>query len=185
MRFHRLIDEQDEYQYDGPDALRDLAMWQPAKMDIRANDIFSKRLRSEEAGIYVSADKAREMADMVQQWRAALRQPIDLDLLRTIYVGDSLTDLECLLAADIGIVILTATMRKLSHVLKQLRIRLSWLGYYFYSGMRIRQKVPDKIWWARDLDEIVDSGILDADAGIARFEAQGRRHPSHQPAPAI
>jgi len=192
MRLWRLIDEEDEYLYDSPDALCDLPMWDPARMDIRANDIFSKRPASEEAGIYVSADKAREMADMVQRRRDELRRGLGGTFasgLRTIYVGDSLTDLECLLAADIGIVIRTATMgseqHELGEALKRLGIRFSWLGYYFYSDMRMRKKITGKLWWAQDLEEIVESGILDADAGVERFETQRRWHLSNQPAPTI
>jgi len=179
LRFHGLVDDEGQFLHDGP-----VAKWDPSRMDIRTNDVFSKRARSQEAGIYVSADKAREMADMVQQQRNRILQQGPGGTkpdLRTIYVGDSLPDLECLLAADIGILIRTATMdseqHELSKALRRLGISFSWLGHY------TQQRKAARLWWAQDLEEIVQSGILDRDGGNDRYEKQGEWHWSHQPAP--
>jgi len=166
MGFYGLVDEERHFLHKGPDAI-----WDPSRVDIRANDIFSKRPGSEEAGIYVSADKAREMADMVQQRRLKLRQGsggTSESESRTIYVGDSVPDLECLLAADIGILIRTATMgseqHELSKALRRLGISFSWLGHY------TQQRKAARLWWAQDLEEIAQSGILDPDGGSDRDE---------------
>lgn len=130
-------------------------------LQIECNDVF-KRHDSEddevgEVGIYVSADKLRKMS----QLRGEARSIDHDDLQRTVYIGDSLTDLECLFAADIGIIMrdeetIGSDQRALMEILDRFAIATYWIAEFG----RIQTGQGKVLWWARDFDEVVDSGCL-------------------------
>ena len=78
---------------------------------------------------------------------------------RTIYIGDSITDFEILLGVDQGVMMRDAGKLKGEQLaLKQLLTRLGFsdtpVGDFGSNATNAR------LWWAKDFDEVVDSGIL-------------------------
>ena len=78
---------------------------------------------------------------------------------RTIYIGDSITDSELLLDVDEGVMIRDEGKLKGEQLaLKQLFARLAFsdapVGNFRSNATNAR------MWWAKDFDEVVDSGIL-------------------------
>jgi 2-hydroxy-3-keto-5-methylthiopentenyl-1-phosphate phosphatase len=93
------------------------------------------------AMIISSSDKLERLEDIR---RNAKENPI-------VYVGDSWTDIECLLAADLGICIrdepMGSSQRQLAEALERLGVRCP----------RLKQRVvgdDGKLFWARDFTEI-------------------------------
>ena len=138
------------------------------EIEVRANEIMDK----EERGIYVSSDKVHIMAEMVQQRRELLRRQHDTDFdqgLKSIYLGDSFTDLECLLAADVGIVVrdqetIGSEQREMGEALERIGLEVGWIGHWNGDvdvGKRIGRK---RLWWAKDFNEICESGVLDLES---------------------
>ncbi|KAG6995710.1 hypothetical protein G7Y79_00042g078150 [Physcia stellaris] len=111
--------------------------------------------RSGEQGLYVAADKLRCLRGLVAAEKGGEGKA------RVIYVGDSVTDLECLLEADVGIVVrdegaLGSEQRELRGGLG--RAGLGRIGWGVWGGCRLgRERV---LWWARDFEEVVASGCL-------------------------
>ena len=78
---------------------------------------------------------------------------------RTIYFGDSITDFELLLDVDEGVMIRDeGKLNGEQLALKQLFARLGFseapVGNFSSNATNAR------LWWAKDFDEVVDSGIL-------------------------
>ena len=129
---------------------------------IQCNDVQATPAPSDEvgeSGIYVSSDKLRILDELREAYE-------DVNggehLAWTVYVGDSLTDLECLLAAHVGIIMrdeetMGSEQRALEDSLARLDIATYWIGDFG----QIQTAEGLVLWWARDFDEVVDCGCLD------------------------
>lgn len=73
---------------------------------------------------------------------------------RSMYFGDSVTDLECLLRADTGIVVVNEGEEEKSKLLDTLRR----LGFEVPHVSEAREGM--KLAWARDFEEVLESKIL-------------------------
>jgi hypothetical protein len=71
---------------------------------------------------------------------------------RVVYFGDSTTDLACLLAADLGVVVADNTETKLMKTLRRMRFKVPHVGERADRG---------KLFWARDFSEVIESKILE------------------------
>ena len=98
---------------------------------------------------------------------AELESPVN-----TIYVGDSLCDLNFLMAADVGIIIrneegkLKGEQLELKRTLGRLTFVTAWSG-------ELKDEGGDKaarLWWAKDFDEVVDAGISGGETNISEME---------------
>ncbi|KAK4937094.1 hypothetical protein LTR28_009947 [Elasticomyces elasticus] len=73
-----------------------------------------------------------------------------------VYVGDSATDLECLLAADVGICIRDEPMgigqKELAATLDRLGVAVLRIN----ESQATNTSATPFVWWARDLQEIAD-----------------------------
>lgn len=139
------------------------------RVHVRCNNVLSPMHSSERirkgkkreanvgAGIFVASDKLTVM----QELKAA--HSTDGEEAWTIYIGDSLTDIECLLAAEVGIVIRDEeTMRSEQEQLKK-ALRSSDISTYHigdFGGIQIGEG-ETALWWASDFDEVIKSGCLD------------------------
>ncbi|KAK2766862.1 AP-3 complex subunit beta [Arachnomyces sp. PD_36] len=117
--------------------------------------IFSNHLHSEAPGIRTSADKL----DAFKSLRDGGHGPI-------IYVGDSATDFDCLVAADVGICVRDEPMgsgqTELKESLERVGIDLArldlnaWRKYLREIAGQGSEKESDKVvWWVTDLREVV------------------------------
>lgn len=82
-----------------------------------------------------------------------------------VYVGDSATDLECLVQADKGLVMS-------DHVGGALLGTLRRLG--FEVGHVDNSPATQRLVWARDFGELIDSGLLDK--WMAEFQVDSSEH---------
>ena len=148
-----------------------------ALVDVRANNVLGgdggKMDRSREAPsvdqrsrILTAADKLRAMTDVVGTDHPDHSRPLIL------YVGDSTTDLECLLHADVGICLsgepaaMTREQRKLTETLNRAGIDRRWIGDIQEGDVEV-PLVPstdpnEVLWWAKDFDEICQSSLFSA-----------------------
>ena len=87
--------------------------------------------------------------------------------VQTVFVGDSLGDLEALVSVDIGIVIRGEgegeEQKELATVCERMGIEIREIGMYGVSVMPDDDSSPDKrlLWRARDFEEVLRSGILE------------------------
>ena len=83
--------------------------------------------------------------------------------VRTVYIGDSNTDLLCLLNADVGICIRDSPMSdeqmQLNSTLKRLKINTKSVGTYVTHTSDISNGTKP-IWVAKDFNEIMRSGLI-------------------------
>ena len=123
--------------------------------------------------IFVSGDKTLALDSMIRNFEKDVRNTVpsssELSWLecpvKTIYIGDSTPDLDALMAADIGIVIrdrvrLKGEQLELKKTLKQLDISQAWIGDLEGRGIGWSNVTDARLWWAKDFDEVVDSGIF-------------------------
>lgn len=148
-------------------------------VQVRANEIegggegrLDRVFGAEEGGIWTAGDKERVMDDVVAEaaaggdcpssLRGALKTP------RTVYIGDSPTDLACLLKADVGICIRDAAMsaeqRELQGTLERVGVRCLHVGG-FERGREGGEEEEEAgagkgLWWARDFEEVCGSGVF-------------------------
>ncbi|KAL9634323.1 MAG: hypothetical protein Q9164_004165 [Protoblastenia rupestris] len=89
---------------------------------------------------------------------------------RTVYIGDSPTDLTCLIDADVGICIrddeTSGEQKQLAMTLQRLGAVVKWVGEFPrdnpMSGVDEEGSSESKtLWWARDFFEVMQSEILD------------------------
>ena len=89
---------------------------------------------------------------------------------RTVYIGDSPTDLTCLIDADVGICIrdveTSGEQKELAVTLQRLGAVVKWVGEFPrdnpMSGVDEEgSSEVQTLWWARDFFEIMQSEILD------------------------
>jgi len=157
-----------------PDTKEDIRFIQDAiaSMDIQANEIFGldtpegsdgSLTKNSEAGIRTSADKlahmpesCRKRLDLVE---AACEEPsdtVELSEQTVVYVGDSSTDFEALLAADVGICIRDTPMGSGQRELAETFERVGVEVLHVDEGFATRPDETKIVYWARDLKEIVD-----------------------------
>jgi thiamine phosphate phosphatase / amino-HMP aminohydrolase len=129
---------------------------------IRANDIesgsssrLSRTFEKEDRGIWTAGDKARVMDE---ELKAGAEPRL------SVYIGDTSTDLPCLLLADVGICLrdseLGSEQRSLQEILTELDIPCNWIEKYNIS----RDDGPGRrLWWARDFHEICNSALFQED----------------------
>ncbi|KAL8778805.1 MAG: hypothetical protein Q9213_007240 [Squamulea squamosa] len=149
-------------------------------IDVRANEVLDDEdgnmerywkaaASDDKARILTAADKFRAMTDMVG--RDHDQRPCQL----VIYVGDSPTDLECLLHADIGICLygeanmMTREQRELRETLDRVRLGCRWIGTMKEDDIKppSTSRVHNNLlWWARDFDEICRSLLFSASGNI-------------------
>ena len=130
-------------------------------VEIRANEIeedgkLSRYFGAEEGGIWTCGDKARLLDEVGGRTKE----------VRTVYVGDSVTDLECLTCVDIGVCMTDKVegreQKELCETLQRLRIKCTWI---------LERKASEKgsgvakddvcLWWAKDFHEICEGLFLD------------------------
>lgn len=118
--------------------------------------------RVEEGGVFTAGDKVRGMEGLVREGGDVGGEGGRMEPF-TIYVGDSTTDLGCLLEADVGICIrddiLTGEQKALKETLTRLGVECLSIGRF--SSMRGAETGRRRLWWAGDFDEVCESGILD------------------------
>jgi phosphoserine phosphatase len=110
--------------------------------------------KSDEEGICTGLDKLREMKKLVQR-----RGGQNEDIV-TVYIGDSNTDLPCLLYADIGIII--GEGKSVIDTCERVGINVESEEMISVEGV---QKVKDerdlKLYHFGGWDSIIKSGLLD------------------------
>lgn len=111
-------------------------------------------------GVWSADDKAAVMEGFVSRGEG---KPV------VVFIGDSVTDLACLVNADVGVCIrdevLTGEQEGLREVLERVGVECVSVKEFAGGGQGLegRRKEPGKgkIWWARDFDEVFESGVLD------------------------
>ena len=135
-------------------------------VEVRANEILadgSGRLDrvfgGADGGIWTAGDKGRVMEGEI----AAAVVAGDPSVPRTVYVGDSPTDLACLLKADVGICIRDEVMGEeqtgLRETLERVGVECLHVGAFVDDGA---EDDGGRLWWARDFEEVWRSGVMGA-----------------------
>jgi phosphoserine phosphatase len=109
--------------------------------------------KAEEDGICTGPDKLREMKNLIDKYA----KPDDVV---TVYIGDSNTDLPCLLHADIGIII--GDGKSVIETCKRVGIKVE-------SGGSLREVLTTRrtenkeliLYHFHDWNSIIESGILE------------------------
>ena len=114
--------------------------------------------RKENRGIWTAGDKSRIFREAT-----ALHDRGHV----SVYMGDSSTDLDCLLSADVGICVrdepMASEQKTLAETLERLAIACLWVGNY-HSAEDLEKDFPVRtgktLWWARDFKEVADSPLF-------------------------
>ncbi|KAL8838290.1 MAG: hypothetical protein Q9170_002187 [Blastenia crenularia] len=135
-----------------------------AGINIRANEIlcgaegkmsryFEEEGKEGDGGIWTARDKRRVMEDVVRD-ESRGRETV------VVYLGDSVTDLECLLSADVGICVrnageMSSEQNELEQTLMRLGISCRWIGEARSDNIERKSHMGRRssLWWARGLDE--------------------------------
>ena len=130
-------------------------------VEVRANEIeehgkLSRYFRAEGNGIWTCGDKARVLKEVVHEAKE----------VKTIYVGDSVTDLQCLTSVDVGISMGDESngseLRELRRTLERLGVECQWVENSKASQDRSGvAKEQTGLWWADDFHDICNSAIYD------------------------
>ena len=141
-------------------------------VDVRANEIvfdadgkgigvLDRYFSSEETGIWTAGGKVRVMHELIEK---SIRENGGVRPW-TVYVGDSATDLGCLMEADVGVCVRDEVETGEQEGLREVLERVG-MGCFYIGERKERMERQDKgsksLWWARDFEE-VRSGILDGD----------------------
>lgn len=125
-----------------------------------------------------NAIKCRTSDDKVDQMKLCLEDRTsneDISPL-VVYVGDSATDLECLLAADIGICIrdepMGSSQRDLSDICERVGIPVEKISE---AGVTLGSPRSDRLWWASSFEEIA-AWISILTAGETAVVSQEEKH---------
>ena len=145
------------------------------RINIEANEIdvgapgsgrLDRRWRRENCGLWTGYDKLRALREREGPQRAQPSPP------RIVYVGDSPTDLGCLVAADVGICMRGREGRDEPSEARELKRVLDRIGAAACLHISAFQEDPwDErvlrprngalvLYWARDFQEIVDSPLF-------------------------
>ncbi|KAL8901757.1 MAG: hypothetical protein Q9207_005043 [Kuettlingeria erythrocarpa] len=142
-------------------------------IDVGANEIwgreegkmsryFGEKGRGGNGGIWTAGDKKRVLYELVAT------KPRGQDSV-VVYVGDSATDFDCLLAADLGICVrnegeMSGEQIQLEETSERLAIDCDWIGRMEPDSLQADSKTPDhstskSLWWARNFDDILNSPL--------------------------
>lgn len=112
-------------------------------------------------GVLTAGDKVRGMERLVREAGAVRGEGERVEPF-TIYVGDSPTDLGCLLKADVGICIrdeaLTSEQKALEKTLTKMSVEC--LSIEQFPGKKDAEMGRRRLWWAADFDEVCEGGVL-------------------------
>ncbi|KAL8949854.1 MAG: hypothetical protein Q9222_004071 [Ikaeria aurantiellina] len=138
------------------------------EVDVRANEIIGDddQPLGREPGEY--ARVRRDELWTARDKHAAMEEMAGADKEeRIVYVGDSATDLECLLAADIGICVrneggTSAKQGELEATLRRVGVNCQWIGHMASSDLeqKLNSSVGQRtkaLWWARDFTDLCES----------------------------
>jgi 2-hydroxy-3-keto-5-methylthiopentenyl-1-phosphate phosphatase len=139
--------------------------WKSPSIAVYANEIISdgngrlnRHFADDDRGIWTAGDKKRVLVEALNPQEQSVGG-------KSVYVGDSATDLDCLLFVDIGICIRGEFMddgqKALSDTLARLKIPCRWIGEYreaYEGNEKPLKSFPQVLWWARDFQEITDHG---------------------------
>lgn len=119
--------------------------------------------KKDSTGIRTSSDKLRQLPERCRRpFGATEMEPSETEIddggRDVVYIGDSTTDLECLLAADFGFCIRDEPMgsgqRELAETLQRLGVKVLHVSQQL--GGRSEHSERWVVYWARDLQEIAD-----------------------------
>lgn len=145
---------------------------------VRANEIandgsgnLDRSLGAERRGIWTAADKSAVIEDLIDEACCTKSAYMTHEHTKpvTIYIGDSPTDLPCLLKADVGICIRDSTLTPEQMALTETlqRLGIDCLNVFRYDPTAIPNKKT--LWWASDFDEVIESGLLDSEGQSGEF----------------
>ncbi|KEQ97716.1 hypothetical protein AUEXF2481DRAFT_2649 [Aureobasidium subglaciale EXF-2481] len=136
-------------------------------MQINANEISNldlpggsdgKLSKDSSTGIRTSADKLANMPTPCGRFldtSSPERKPEDVDGEVVVYIGDSATDLEALLAADVGICIrddpMGSSQRDLADTLTRIGVEINHIG----GGVHKRTRGERVVYWTQDYGDVV------------------------------
>lgn len=119
-------------------------------------------------GVWSAADKGAVMGGFIGEILASEGRPV------VIYIGDSVTDLECLVAADVGVCIRDGVLTEEQEALREVLVRVGVECFpmrEFSGGLdgldgldggdREGGKRKRRLWWASDFEEVCESGVFD------------------------
>ncbi|KAK5011470.1 hypothetical protein LTR28_002328 [Elasticomyces elasticus] len=108
-------------------------------------------------GIRTSADKLERLRFIQRPTDSAKSPELCAESAPSIvYVGDSATDLECILAADVGICIRDEPMGTGQKELAATFDRLGVAVLHINECQATNTSATPLVWWARDLQEIAN-----------------------------
>jgi thiamine phosphate phosphatase / amino-HMP aminohydrolase len=109
--------------------------------------------RSESGRVLATSDvKLASMKDLLKSWSDRTSS----ETSRTVYIGDSGTDIECLMEQGvIGIVISDDEQSSLMQTMNRIGVNILHIEAYEETGSRGK-----RIYWARDFDEILQSPVF-------------------------
>lgn len=123
-------------------------------MGIQANEIVGLQAQDGSSGSLTRPNKlaVRTSLDKLQSYARSLDQI-------HVYVGDSVTDLDCLLAADVGICIhdqndLSSTQQQLSDTLTRVNIVATHVSDHRHVVEKDDMPAEAKLWYAHDFGQI-------------------------------
>lgn len=128
---------------------------------VRANDIepgpssrLSRTFEDEDRGIWTGQEKSKVMGQELQN----RPQPG-----KSAYIGDSPSDLPCLLRAEVGICIrdshLTSEQRSLQELLSRFNIACHPIEEYSPTSIG-KDASFKRLWWAKDFHDVCSSALL-------------------------
>jgi len=143
-------------------------------VEIRANEIEGdasgrlERCLGNGRGIWTAGDKVEVMDGLVDAFMVMEGGEVDGGVDRqpkVFYIGDSTTDLACLLKAEVGVCVrdrpLGEEQRGLKETLERIGVACLHVGKFVKRGWDVGgEGGRNRVWWAKDFDEVCESGIL-------------------------
>ena len=136
-------------------------------MDIEANEISNlehidgsdgRLSKDSSTGIRTSADKLLRLPLRCQRKLGkpiSNTEPVEQEEAIVVYVGDSATDLEALLAADVGICIrddpMGSSQKELSDTLQRIGVNIRHVD----EGIDVKQKTNNAVYWTHGFDQVI------------------------------
>ncbi|KAL8801186.1 MAG: hypothetical protein Q9182_004635 [Xanthomendoza sp. 2 TL-2023] len=151
----------------------------------RMNRHFQDCSTTGDGGIWTAKDKRMAMAEIVSERAKESEAEV------VVYVGDSPTDLACLLGADVGICIrsegsTTPEQKQLETTLDRTGVKTEWIGHMGSDGLEGKWRTDDIeikerhgiLWWAKNFDEICQSVLFVAITESEDNESRLRCYPA-------
>jgi hypothetical protein len=138
-------------------------------MDINANEISNlehpdgsngKLSKDSSTGIRTSADKLLRLPIRCQQKLdepVSTKCPAEQEDEIVVYIGDSATDLEALLAADVGICIRDDPMGNSQQELSDTLQRIGTDIRHINEGVDVKQNTNRIVYWTHDFDQVKEA----------------------------